>query len=129
LYDPGVRYNHFAFVVRRNRIVCVGRNRPFKTHPLSLGYRFDAIHAEVDVIRKLRSLGFSGGRGLKLVCVRVLRSGGFGLARPCVLCSRIVGDFGFDCVVYSSGDDYTFLNFCFDRVEYSVQVVASACVE
>ena len=109
LFDPGLRYNHFAFVVKRNRIVSVGRNRPFKTHPLCRAYRFESIHAEVDAVLRARCGDFKFipvFRGFKLICVRIRRGGGLGLARPCSLCWDFVCSVGFDDVIFSSEDGW-----------------------
>ena len=79
---------HFSFVVKQHRIISVGWNFDWKTHPFSakMGYRFSKIHSEVDAMRKF---GLNHDyRGCTLLNIRVMRDfKSFGMAKPCPICA------------------------------------------
>lgn len=104
MYDPCIRYNHFAFIVRRNRVVCFGRNKPFKTHPACTDYRFNAIHAEIDAIFNAPRRVVAQAHKYGLVSIRVRKNMEFGLAKPCRLCYNIIRRLGFNEIWYSTNE-------------------------
>lgn len=101
-YQTGKRCNHFAFVMRKNRIVSFGINRPFKTHPQAVKYRFHAIHAEIDAILGIPYQYLKRPSKLKLVSLRLHPDFTLGMAKPCCLCARYIKQYGIRKVIYST---------------------------
>jgi hypothetical protein len=78
---------HFSFILKQSKIVSIGWNHNFKTHPFAqkLGYRYSNIHSELDSIKRL-GLDFYY-RDCILVNVRIMRDlQTVGLAKPCPVC-------------------------------------------
>ena len=100
---PTGHSRHFSFLLRRRNIVGFGYNKSFTTHPIAkqYGYRFAAIHAELDCI-----LSFNGPpRELKnytLVNLRFLANGKLAMAKPCQICQSLLNNFGITDIVYSN---------------------------
>jgi len=104
--------NHFSFILQKNRIIGVGKNHLFKTHPKGqkYGYRYSAIHSELDAFLDLpREIDY---RRLKLVNVRlsskslrekrpILR-----MSKPCAHCSIWIKKIGFKEIWYSTDDGW-----------------------
>jgi deoxycytidylate deaminase len=99
--------NHFSFVLQKNRIIGIGQNHPYKTHPFAdrHGYRHSCIHSELDAYLDLpREIDY---KKLKLINVRlsgksikakmpILR-----MAKPCVCCGKWINSVGFKEIWYS----------------------------
>lgn len=100
-----IQYNfkHFSYIVRRNKILCIGYNNPNKTHPAArrFGHRFCCIHSELDAI-----VNFPGKihelRKCKLINVRIARDMSIRMSKPCKFCTKMIITFGFKKVIYTS---------------------------
>jgi tRNA(Arg) A34 adenosine deaminase TadA len=99
------RSKHFSFVVRRNTIVSIGWNQPFKTHPQAqrFGYRFNCIHSELHAILKF-SKAVRELSHYMLVNVRLDKQGDVRMSKPCVTCQKLLGVFTFNEVWYSTNE-------------------------
>ena len=95
LHRPNAKNKHFSFLIERNKVICMGVNDSTKTHPMALkfGYRFSAIHSEIDCIKRfpypskeLKHFTMANVR-IHLKTKEQLRS------VPCSICRRILGDF------------------------------------
>ncbi len=103
---------HMTFLTRKNRILSIGRNRTFHTHPICkrLGYRFETLHSECDAIlkiyRDIKELG-----PITMVNVRlstesliykrpILRK-----SRPCINCMKLIADLPQIKNIYYSTDE------------------------
>lgn len=112
LENPGTRSRKkmAAGIVYRRHLVATGVNS-YKTHPLmvSPGYHREQIylHAEVDAIRNaLRVISQSQLAKSSIYIVRVRRKRDlsgyeYGMARPCLGCSRVIAEFGISSVWWS----------------------------
>ena len=86
-----------AVIVKKNRVISVGYNKPRKTHPKSK-HPFSTIHAELDAI-----LGVSR-KDLKDATIYVYReykNGNPALARPCKYCWMHLEEVGIKKVYYT----------------------------
>ena len=102
---------HWTFLLRKNRIVSIGRNRAYHSHPICkrLGYRFETLHSEADCILKVyRDIPNMGP--LKMINVRlstqslerkqpVLR-----MSKPCIGCMKLLSGLPQIKKVYYSTD-------------------------
>lgn len=99
---PDARHKHFSFIVKRNKILSVGYNLSFTTHPLShkYGYRFSNIHSEMKAI-----LDFPYPptylRDCTLINIRIMADGSVGLSKPCSKCQKLLKDFSITNIYYS----------------------------
>jgi pyrimidine deaminase RibD-like protein len=81
-------YKHAAVVIRGGSIISIGVNH-------------DQVHAEVAALKKLWP---SERRGTKIVTLRLRKSGGLGIAKPCPACEQYMRDNGVKAVTYSDVD-------------------------
>ena len=85
---------------KKKQLVSVGINQ-YKTHPLQYKYGSKhkwAIHAE------LAALAQSLGDAYHLYVVRLKKSGGLGMAKPCKACATAILEFGVEKVYWSTSD-------------------------
>ena|SRR5690625_88768 len=88
---------------KRGNIVSIGRNSYVKTHTLQARYARQCgkpgaifLHAEIDAIIKSR-----GKKIHKIFVSRLLRSGKYGLAKPCKICQRALRDYGVEIIEHT----------------------------
>lgn len=88
---PGSSKKHFSFLVCKNRIVSVGWNDSFKTHPLGevLGYRFGTFHSELSCFLNCQ-YDFFQNRKLKFYNVRLNRRRQILNSKPCSKCQVLL---------------------------------------
>jgi deoxycytidylate deaminase len=100
------QFKHFSFILRKNNIISVGWNKPFKTHPQAnkYGYKFNAIHAELAAILKFDK-PVSQLRYHTMVNVRLDKQGKIKLSRPCETCQRVLSSFVVGEVWYSTNEE------------------------
>jgi hypothetical protein len=85
---------HFSFLVIRNKIVCYGKNKKYRTDPMShkMNCRFSAIHSEWAAIKAfpypLKEL-----KKFDLLNVRLNRNRNIMLAKPCKNCQEMLSIF------------------------------------
>jgi deoxycytidylate deaminase len=102
---PDSKNKHFSFIVFQGKILSIGWNHGWRTHPIArkLGYRFDAIHSELDSI-----IGYRGEeKRLKkctLINVRVNRFGELGMSKPCPNCLNLLSEYRFKDIYYTNFD-------------------------
>lgn len=103
---------HFSFILRNSKVLAVGVNRPFKTHPLAKlnNYRFESIHSEIDSVIKVRhKVDLSK---CTMVNIRlssdsikakrpILRA-----SKPCFRCHDILLSLGFRKVFYTTNEGF-----------------------
>lgn len=98
---------HLTFIVRKNNILSIGLNRPFKTHPEAkrYGYRYDGIHSELDAIN--RAPYGTDFRRCHLINVRLsadslIRNRPITrMSKPCSKCLLWINAIGFRDVLYT----------------------------
>jgi hypothetical protein len=96
------RAKHFSFILIRNKVVSMGWNMGFKTHPLAhkMGHRYDSIHSELHCIKKFPHPVSELAR-CKLFNVRVNRKGKVRLSKPCLKCQKLLEIFNLREVWYT----------------------------
>ena len=82
-----VERTHYSFVLRKNKVLALGKEYRGKTHPLAMkyGYKYPTIHSELDAFRQLHKADLRDG-SLVLVNTRISSTGVLGMARPCRYC-------------------------------------------
>lgn len=102
---PDAHNKHFSFIVIRNKILSVGWNLSFTTHPIAnkYGYRFSSIHSE---LKSLREFPYPPSVLSKcvLINIRIMSDGTIGMSRPCVKCQKLLRDFGISKIYYTNRD-------------------------
>ncbi len=93
------RHRLGAVIVKKNRILSVGFNKPEKTHPRS-GNLFRTTHAELDAILRCPEESLKGST---IFVVREAASG-LAMAKPCQFCLELIKAVGIKRVVYSTDD-------------------------
>src|SRR5690348_10342880 len=96
------RAKHFSFILIRNKIVSMGWNMGFKTHPIAhkMGHRYDSIHSELHSINKFPYPTAILAK-CKLFNVRVNKKGKVRLSKPCLKCQKLLSTFNFREVWYT----------------------------
>ncbi len=103
----GAHSKHFSFIVKNSKILALGLNQPYKTHPWAhrYGYRFSSVHSEWDAVVKLRHKhDFT-----KLRMINIRLSGSslqadkpiLRCSKPCKHCSLWLMGLGFRDIIYS----------------------------
>lgn len=100
--------HHFSFILKSSRLVALGCNEPYRTHPIAAihKHRFSSVHSELAAIAKVRHK--HDLRSLTMVNVRlsslsikagrpILRN-----SRPCVHCLQMLETFSFGKIFYST---------------------------
>jgi deoxycytidylate deaminase len=84
-------------IVKGNRVIGLGFNKPNKTHPMS-NNRFHNVHAELDAI-----LGHTAEEleGATAYVARIRNNGTVGLAKPCEHCQELLKRMGIKTVIYT----------------------------
>lgn len=89
--DERSKSRHISFLLKRNKIISYGWNRPWHGHPLAnrYGARHSAVHSELSAL--IRSdLRFSEVSGLTMVNIRFLKDGTVSLSKPCAVCQNLL---------------------------------------
>jgi deoxycytidylate deaminase len=102
---------HFSFLVERNKIISMGWNRSFDTHPLAkrFGHRFNCVHSELDCILNF-PYPFPHLSYYTLINIRLVGTE-FRMAKPCLKCEKMLDFFGISDIIYSTNN----INFPFDN--------------
>ena len=94
-----------AVLVKRNKVVSIGRNYPKKTHPMI--YRIDKfkhIHAEIDAIigtdRRFADNSV-------MYTYRELKDGTLANSKPCNMCAELLKELGVKKVYYTHSQGYS----------------------
>ena len=100
---PQGKNRHFSFITKRNKIVSIGWNKSFKTHPLAnkFGHRFNCIHSELDVINSF-NYSIKELQNYSIYNVRVMKDGKIGYSKPCDICQDLLVFFGLKKIYYSN---------------------------
>lgn len=111
LFDlPTGRFKHFSFICKRNRIVSVGWNKAFKTHPVArkFHHRFSCIHSELDCLNnfpyKIGELSY-----YKFYNMRLYKDKRVALSKPCLHCQYMLSSFNVKKVYYSTPENFCIL--------------------
>lgn len=104
---PNSSKRHFTFILERNKIISVGWNDGFKTHPLAAryGHRYNGIHSELMAIlhfkRPIADLQY-----YDFVNIRLKQNKSLGNSKPCRCCANMLKDFNVTHVMYSIDEGF-----------------------
>ena len=103
---------HYAFGIRKNKIIAIGKNKPEypNNKVLNLAYTYDIekwknypfFHAESDLITKLPK--DIKPKQIEILSIRINRHAQFRLAKPCKNCQKLLDEFGIQKVAWSCND-------------------------
>lgn len=104
---PDSRKKHFSFILLRNKILSVGYNQSFKTHPLAkkFGTRYNSLHSETAAIINF-PFPIKRLNDCVLVNVRIMLDGSIGLSKPCQSCQGMLYAFGFESLLFSTDNGW-----------------------
>jgi deoxycytidylate deaminase len=115
-----------CIAVLKNKIIAASANK-LKTHPMQAiydKYRFSdtnylknmhTLHAEIACINQIKQdISY---KDLELYIVRLKKSGGYGMARPCSSCMPFIIDKGIQRIYYST--NYGFASEVIDANRFS----------
>lgn len=96
---PQSNHKHFSFLLNKRKIISIGWNNGWKSHPIAnkYGHRFNSIHSELSCIINCNT---SIDR-LTMVNIRIMSDGTLGRAFPCECCTKMLIDYGFENIVCS----------------------------
>jgi deoxycytidylate deaminase len=112
------RCKHFSFIYNKNRLLSIGINNPYKTHPkhLKIGFfnRYGedishtiGVHSELSAVLKI---GEEDCSKYTIVNTRINRNNQLDLSRPCRGCMSLLDQLNFKKIYYStSNNNYHFL--------------------
>lgn len=105
-HDDQGRCPHFAFLVKKGKILSAGTNNIRKTVPTAHknGYPYPYRHAEIDSI--LSAPRFINFKKCTLVVIRVNKNGEILMSRPCKHCRNFIKKFNFKEVIYSTDEGF-----------------------
>jgi hypothetical protein len=100
---------HACFIYRRNKLLSIGVNEPTRPSAIAFKFarkyggrvRFPYLHAEISAISKL--IGRHNiGSDLKIVVIRINKSGELMFSRPCKHCRKVLDAFCLTKIYYST---------------------------
>lgn len=91
-----------AVVAKKNKVVGLGFNNPYKTHPKS-NNRFKTIHAELDAILGLAKEDLVGST---IYVYREHKDGSPANSKPCQYCQMLIKQAGIKKVCYTDAGQY-----------------------
>lgn len=91
-----------AVLIKKNKIVGTGFNKPYKTHPLS-NHPFRTIHAELDAILDADKEDIEGST---IYVYRQHRNGSLATAKPCEHCQELLKRYNIKKVCYTDSGVY-----------------------
>lgn len=94
---------HFTFLIYRNRIISIGRNHVYKTHPQGIdkyGYG-KIIHSELDCLKSIRKIN---PKKHTIVNIRLNGKRQIRKSDPCTDCAKMLKSIGFTEILCS--DNY-----------------------
>jgi hypothetical protein len=100
------KFRHYTFLARRNKILGIYINNPFKTHSISkrFGFRWSTLHSETQMIAATNFIFRNEYPRLKIYNVRVNNKDEISSSHPCCNCEVMLRSFGFRDVYYTDND-------------------------
>jgi hypothetical protein len=101
---PDSRSNkHFSYLLIRNKIISMGYNLSFTSHPIAhkYGYRFDAQHSELKCLLNAPYPPSIFNR-CTLINIRIMSNGLIGISKPCPKCQQLLRDFNINRIYFTN---------------------------
>lgn len=97
-----------AVLAKRTKVISYGWNDMDRTHPIMQEYNYGnlwtpGIHAEID---SCLGVDRDSLKGASIYVVRIRRDGSYGLAKPCMVCVRILRNMKVYNAYYSTENGY-----------------------
>ena len=107
IHLPQSKYKHFSFICERNRIITIGWNDSFCTHPIAkkFRHRFSCIHSELSAISKF-PYSIKRLSKAKFINVRLNINGELALSKPCLSCQYMLYSFSIKTISYSTSEGF-----------------------
>lgn len=106
-------FYHYAFAIRKNRIIAMGKNNPIMTSAkafrLAKKFRilhwqkYPFLHAEADLLLKLDEKYYN--KRTTILSLKINRHGQFRLAKPCYKCQIALDALGLTKIFWSLTDE------------------------
>jgi len=106
-------FYHYAFAIRKNRIIEMGRNNPImtsaKAYRLAVKFnikhwqKYPFLHAEADLLLKLNQEYYN--KKTTVLSLKINRHGQFRLAKPCYKCEIALYKSNLTNIIWSLTDD------------------------
>lgn len=108
---PQGNFRHFTFIVRKNKVLSMGWNKGFKTHPSAkkLGYKFSGIHSELDAFQNLTYQYKQLIHKCNIVNIRINNFGQIRLSKPCRHCEPWLKALNARNIYYSTNEGFNLL--------------------
>jgi deoxycytidylate deaminase len=110
LSSPQMRYNHIAWIMRKDRVVSIGVNS-YRTHPIAKRLKIKKLaEGQCAELNACLKVGLSHRDGLPdfsrldMLVVKINKDGSFGNSLPCAGCRELIRQCGFRKVWYSSSE-------------------------
>ena len=96
---------HFSFIFHKRKMLCVGWNNGWFTHPLAkkFGHRYSVTHSELAAIKALPySKKFL--KKCTLINIRIGKNGKVAMAKPCKHCQEMLNYFNIKRIIYTDNN-------------------------
>jgi deoxycytidylate deaminase len=121
---------HYAFAIKKNRILAVGKNKPEypskkafvlgRTYSIQKWQVYPYLHAESDLVTKLNDEEIN--RQLELLSLRINRHGEFRLAKPCHNCQKLLDQLNINKITWSCNTPDRKLNTLILQSQHKISV-------
>lgn len=111
--DKTRNFFHYAFAIRKNRIIEMGKNDPIvmsakafrlaKKFNIEHWKKYPFLHAEADLLLKLDEKYYN--KKTTILSIKINRHGQFRLAKPCYKCQIALDKSNLTNVMWSLSDD------------------------
>lgn len=96
-----------ACLVKRKRIISIGKNKPYKTHPMTIKHReFGTVHAELDCMIGINRDIIDGST---IYLYRETSDKKLAMSKPCPMCENELITNGVKKVFYTTKNGYGIL--------------------
>lgn len=94
-----------AALVKKNKVVSIGRNKPQKTHPMMCKFnKFKRLHAEIDACIGIDRNFVTDS---VMYTYRELKDGTLANSKPCETCQFLLKELGVKKVYYTNTQGYS----------------------
>lgn len=99
---PQSSYSHFTFLLDKNKILSMGSNDNFSSHPISAKFNYfrGSRHSEIDAYVRLKYKEVLPY--LTMINIRLSKTGIIGMSHPCEKCMHFLSGVGMPRKVFYS---------------------------